>query len=146
MANNKITMEKADRSLIDAVIWQESRGNAFAISRCGALGVMQLMPATAKECLQELDINPSLFMPFDLEQNKMLGTYYLNKMLKIFNGDVELALAAYNAGPGRVQKVSLKGKFSFRRISLLLPKETRNYVKKIMVEYVRLLQERKEFH
>lgn len=87
--------------LVQAVIHQESRGNASAESPKGAKGLMQIMPDTAKEIAKELGITK-----YDLSDpatNKKFGEYYLTKMIKQF-GDPELALAAYNAGPGNVAK------------------------------------------
>ncbi|HYD45844.1 MAG TPA: lytic transglycosylase domain-containing protein [Phenylobacterium sp.] len=83
------------RDLIEAVAWQESRYNQAAVSRAGATGVMQLMPGTARE----LGVDR-----FDLAQNVHGGAAYLSKMLNRFGGDVRLALAAYNAGPGAVER------------------------------------------
>lgn len=83
------------RDLIEAVAWQESRYNQSAISRAGATGVMQLMPGTARE----LGVDR-----FDLGQNVHGGAAYLSRMLSRFGGDVRLALAAYNAGPGAVER------------------------------------------
>jgi soluble lytic murein transglycosylase-like protein len=82
--------------LIKAVIRAESNFQVDAVSRAGAQGLMQLMPATAKELGVE--------NPFDIEQNIDGGACYLRKMMDSFGGDVKVALAAYNAGPGAVQK------------------------------------------
>jgi len=84
------------QALVKAVIRAESGGNPRALSRCGARGLMQLMPATAAEMGID-DI-------FDPDQNIAGGTQYLAKMLELFRGDKRLALAAYNAGPGAVKK------------------------------------------
>lgn len=83
------------RDLIEAVAWQESRYNQSAVSRVGATGVMQLMPGTARE----LGVDR-----FDLAQNVDGGAAYLSRMLRRFRGDVRMALAAYNAGPGAVER------------------------------------------
>jgi soluble lytic murein transglycosylase-like protein len=80
--------------LLEALIWQESRGNPAAVSKAGAVGLTQLMPATARQ----LGVDPR-----DPVQNLAGGAAYLRQQLNRFNGDVEKALAAYNAGPGRVQ-------------------------------------------
>jgi soluble lytic murein transglycosylase-like protein len=86
--------------LIRGVIQAESNFRVDAVSRAGAQGLMQLMPATAKEL--------GVTKPFDIEQNIDGGAHYLRKMLDGFGGDVKLALAAYNAGPGTVRKYAGK--------------------------------------
>jgi soluble lytic murein transglycosylase-like protein len=80
--------------LISAVIRAESHGDPTAISRAGAQGIMQLMPATS---LQYGVVNP-----FDAVQNIEGGTHYLHDLLRRYRGNVRLAVAAYNAGPGAV--------------------------------------------
>lgn len=82
--------------LLKAVGMVESGFNANAVSSCGAQGVMQLMPSTAKSL--------GVTNAFDPAQNIMGGAKFLKQMLDMFNGDVSLALAGYNAGPGAVQK------------------------------------------
>ncbi len=81
--------------LIAGVIWQESRGNPRAVSHCGAMGLMQLMPETAK--------NLGVSNAFHPGQNIDGGAKYLRQMLDMF-GRVDHAVAAYNAGPGNVKK------------------------------------------
>ncbi len=80
-------------ALIEALVWQESRWRANAVSPAGARGLAQLMPGTARE----LGVDPS-----DPYANLEGGARYLRAQLDRFDGDVEKALAAYNAGPGRV--------------------------------------------
>jgi soluble lytic murein transglycosylase-like protein len=84
-----------DPKLVEAVAWRESRFNQAARSRRGAMGVMQLMPGTARD----LGVDAS-----DMAQNIRGGASYLRQMLGQFGGDVTLALAAYNAGPAAVRK------------------------------------------
>lgn len=84
-----------DPELVFAVIRQESGGNPHAVSRAGAEGLMQLMPSTAAEL--------GVTNPFNPAQNIRAGVAYLARMLRKFHGDLALALAAYNAGPGTVE-------------------------------------------
>jgi soluble lytic murein transglycosylase-like protein len=82
-------------ALIEALVWQESRWRANAVSHAGARGLAQLMPGTAR------DLGVNADDPFD---NLEGGARYLREQLDRFDGDLERALAAYNAGPGRVER------------------------------------------
>jgi len=106
-----------DPRFIHAVIWQESKYDTHARSHAGAQGLMQLMPATAKRFGCEHPDNP--------EENITAGTKYLSWLLKRFSGNVELALAGYNAGEGSVDKYDGIPPFN----------ETQNYVKIITGRY-----------
>jgi soluble lytic murein transglycosylase-like protein len=82
-------------TLLEAVVWQESRWNTMAVSRVGARGLTQLMPGTARQ----MGVNSA-----DPMSNLEGGARYLRMQLDAFGGDIERALAAYNAGPARVTK------------------------------------------
>ncbi len=101
-------------SLLKAVIHVESYFDPKAVSKKGALGLMQIMP----ENLEALNIND----PFDPWENIMGGAYYFKTMLERFSGQVDLALAAYNAGPTAVEKYNDIPPYP----------ETQRYVKKVM--------------
>ncbi len=105
-----------DPALFESLVEQESAFNPSAVSRAGAQGLTQLMPATAKM----LGVSDSL----DPIQNLDGGARYLSQMLKQFGGDEKLALAAYNAGPGAVRKHGGVPPYT----------ETQNYVAKIMAK------------
>lgn len=106
-----------DSDFVKAVVKQESGFNEKATSRCGAAGLMQLMPGTAKS-LGVID-------PYDAEQNVRGGTKMLANLLKTYGGNKELALAAYNAGGGAVKKYGGIPPYA----------ETQRYVKNIMSMY-----------
>jgi len=97
-------------ALIQAVIAQESSGRASVVSSAGAVGLMQIMPATAKEIAAELGVTE--YDLTDPATNVRFGTHYLLKLLKEFGGDVELALTAYHSGIGRVKRLLTRAKGS----------------------------------
>lgn len=99
--------------LLAALVWQESRWQPAALSAKGAIGLAQLMPATARALAVE---------PHDAAANLSGAAHYLRQMLDLFDGDVERALAAYNAGPQRVLKAGGVPPIA----------ETRAYVARIM--------------
>lgn len=106
-----------DPMLIKSVILAESAGNVNAVSKVKAKGLMQLMDKTAKE----MGVNNS----FDPAKNIYGGTKYLSGLLRQYSGDVELSLAAYNAGPGNVEKFDGIPPFA----------ETKSYVNRVLGYY-----------
>ena len=102
-----------DPNLVRAVVKVESNFNSNAVSRKGAMGLMQLMPSTARSL--------NVKNPFDAEQNVDAGVRHLKQLLESYGGDVNLTLAAYNAGSGAVARSAGVPRFA----------ETQNYVRKI---------------
>jgi hypothetical protein len=99
--------------LVRAVIKTESGGNTHAVSRAGAMGLMQLMPSDVKDA--------GIADPFDAEQNIDAGTKQLSNLLNKYHGNLDLTLAGYNAGPGNVRKYGGVPPFT----------ETQNYIRKV---------------
>lgn len=110
--------EGLDPDLLRSIIKKESAFNPDARSGVGAIGLMQLMPATAREM--------GVFNPTNPYQNVKGGAKYISKMMKTFGGNIQKALAAYNAGPRNVQKYGGVPPFG----------ETRNYVKAVLKDYL----------
>jgi soluble lytic murein transglycosylase-like protein len=107
--------QQLEPALIRAVIHAESAFQAGAVSKRGAIGLMQLMPDTASMLGVQDPLSP--------EQNILGGSQYLSKLLKQYNGDLNLTLAAYNAGPGNVRRYQGVPPFA----------ETQAYIKRVLI-------------
>ena len=112
-----------DEKLVHAVIKQESNYDANAVSSAGAMGLMQLMPATAKD--------RGVKNPYNIEENIAGGVKHLRAYLSKYNNNIEMALMAYNAGPGTVSRRGVESVEDLYK----MPRETQNYVKKVMNSY-----------
>lgn len=117
IVHEKASKYNLDPLLVKAVIKTESNWNERAVSRKGAMGLMQLMPSTASEM--------NVRNPFNPEENIEGGVRYLRHLLERFNGDLTLALAAYNAGPKWVEKFGFIPPIT----------ETKQYVNKVLSLY-----------
>ncbi|MNI37294.1 Membrane-bound lytic murein transglycosylase C precursor [compost metagenome] len=113
-----------DSGLVKAVIHQESSFNPNAVSTSGAKGLMQLMDQTGSGL--------GVTNPFDPVQNVRAGTQFLSNLLSKYEGNEGVALAAYNAGPGRVDRLGIRNDLDLQQKLHLLPKETQAYVGKVL--------------
>jgi soluble lytic murein transglycosylase len=125
--------------LADRITHFESGGNPEAVSHKGAVGLMQLMPATAKEVAKGLGLKFSKERLKNPDYNRKLGTEYLRQMLDKYEDNPILAVAAYNAGPGRVDKWIERfgdprgGVLTDEEFAKKIPiRETRNYVRNVL--------------
>jgi hypothetical protein len=121
MINHHSQVHGVDPRLVKAVMIAESNGNYLAKSHKGAQGLMQIMPETAQDL--------RLANPFDPNENIQAGTRYLRSLQEIFRGNLDLVLAAYNAGPKRVMQANM---------TIPPIEETVNYVKRVKLYYDRL--------
>jgi soluble lytic murein transglycosylase-like protein len=119
MLDHAGALHNIDTDLLASIVQAESNGNALAVSRAGAQGLMQLMPSTASD----LGVRNS-FAP---EQNISGGTTYLDQLLTRYHDDIRLAVAAYNAGPAAVDRYHGIPPYA----------ETRAYVARVVREFNR---------
>lgn len=91
--------EEIDPLILSAMIYVESAFKPYAVSHKGAIGVMQVMPEAGKEIALSIGLPFYESLLFDVKYNIMIGTHYLMKLLKMFKGDLRIALLAYNFGP-----------------------------------------------
>ncbi len=117
LVNSASSRNDVEPALVNAVVMAESAGDPSAISTAGAQGLMQLMPGTSAQC--------GLSNPFDPSQNVDCGTRYLHELLTRYSNNIELAVAAYNAGPGAVDAYHGVPPYA----------ETRAYVSRVLTAY-----------
>ena len=117
LVNEASTTQGVPPGLVRAVLMAESAGNPSAVSMAGAQGLMQLMPGTSASC--------GIANPFDATENVGCGTSYLKELLARYHGDATLAVAAYNAGPGAVDRYHGVPPYA----------ETRAYVARVITAY-----------
>lgn len=130
--------DRVDPFLVAAIIREESQYDPRAVSRVGAVGLMQVMPATAQVMARKLGYPDALRDDlFDLETNIRLGGRYLEQLLQQFSGNVLYAVAAYNAGPSAVSAWVVKygDKEPDEFVELIPYQETRQYVKRVLRSY-----------
>ena len=121
------------KNLIMAIIKAESNFTKDAVSEKGAKGLMQIMDETGEWCAKEIGISePDLF---DVETNIRIGTFYISHLIKMYDGNTETAIAAYNAGFGNVDKWLKDGTLSTdgKNLSSVPFEETDKYIKKVML-------------
>ncbi|WP_288221585.1 lytic transglycosylase domain-containing protein [uncultured Clostridium sp.] len=111
-----------DKNLVLAIIKQESNFNPNAVSSAGAKGLMQIMDFN----LDAYGVNN----PFDIDENIEAGVKHIKSYLNMYGGNVEMALMAYNAGPGTIEKRGVKSPSDLYK----MPQETQNYVPRIMAQ------------
>jgi soluble lytic murein transglycosylase len=127
-----------DPYLIFAVIKVESNFRSDAISSKNARGLMQILPETGEWIAKEIGIkNYSNSMLFEPKYNIQMGTWYLTYLLKTFNGNIKLALAAYNGGSGNVDAWLKDKRFSKdgKQLHIVPFPETNKYIKKVLAVY-----------
>lgn len=117
LVNEASTSNRVPAGLVRAVLMAESAGNPSAVSVAGAQGLMQLMPGTSARC--------GIANPFDATENVECGSSYLKELLARYHGDATLAVAAYNAGPGAVDRYHGVPPYA----------ETRAYVARVISAY-----------
>jgi len=127
------------KALVYALVRQESRFNPYAVSPAGAVGLMQLMPAAAAYAAGDDNLKTNVIPLFDAPTNLRLGQDYFQWLLEAGVGDHDMlkAVAAYNGGPGTLQKVASRvgSNDSLMVIESLPSRETRNYVEQVMAAY-----------
>jgi soluble lytic murein transglycosylase len=132
--------KRVDPFLVAGLIREESLYSARVVSPVGAIGLMQLMPATAQKVARQLGMQDSDYDPqglYEPEHNIQLGTYYLGQLLNEFQDNIIYSVAAYNAGPQAVKRwIAQNGQRDPDEfVELIGYRETRGYVKRVVGSY-----------
>ncbi|MBN2188524.1 MAG: transglycosylase SLT domain-containing protein [Chitinispirillaceae bacterium] len=137
IVNGEAPRRRLDPALVLGVIRQESIFNPSIVSRAGAVGLMQIMPATGAEIARDLGEQFSVDTLYDPRANIRYGTFYLRKLLNQFSGNEVLAIAGYNGGPhnARAWYALSRDKDFDLFVEDIGFSETRNYVKKVLANY-----------
>jgi TolA-binding protein len=137
VVNREAPRRRIDPALVLGVIRQESVFNPSIVSRAGAVGLMQIMPATGAEIARDLGEQFSIDTLYDPRANIRYGTFYLRKLLNQFSGNEVLAIAGYNGGPENAGEWYARSRD--KDFDLFVEdigfSETRNYVKKVLANY-----------
>ncbi|MCM8789387.1 MAG: lytic transglycosylase domain-containing protein [Candidatus Omnitrophica bacterium] len=126
-------------NLILSIMRQESAFDPYATSQAGAMGLMQIMPATARQLASQLGENYNRKSIYNPETNMKYGVYYFSKLVEKFNSNHLLAIAAYNAGPNNVERW-LKRKWTTKPdlfVEFIPLSQTRNYVRNVLTSFAR---------
>ncbi len=132
------TMYSLEEPLVYSLIRTESKFDPYAVSRTDARGLMQIQSETALDCAKELQLqNFTVDTLFEPKINIQIGCYYFSKLLKRYHGNRNIAIAAYNGGPGNVEKWLKEKEYTDENGNLIhIPfPETRNYVKRVAQTY-----------
>lgn len=124
-----------EKELVFAIIRTESKFDPYAVSKTGARGLMQIQEETAQDCAKELKLlDFTVDTLFDPQVNIQIGCYYFGKLLQHYHGERTLALAAYNGGPGNLEKwLKDESNLNEQGELIYIPfTETRNYVKRVI--------------
>lgn len=126
-----------DPYLVMAIISAESRFDANANSHKGAMGLMQLTEKTAKWCIERFELSLKSENIYHPQTNILIGCAYLDYLMDVFDGEIQTAVAAYNAGEGNVRKWLSDKNYSIDNKTLTdIPfEETKNYVEKVIKRY-----------
>jgi len=131
--NYESARNNLDAGVVKRLVWVESKNDPGAVSHRGAKGLMQIMPDTGLWMAERMELSISVEALFDPQTNIKIGTAYLAYLKSRFNGDIRLALIAYNAGEGTLRRWLSNPELMEDGVLVTIPyRETRDYVRKIL--------------